>query len=97
VFFGNAANFPWRSHAAWFLAQMRRWGYIPADCDADVAVDIFRPDLFAEAARSLGLPVPTTTRKGEGRHRNSWSLRATPTSIPMGPDLFIDGVVFDQE
>jgi two-component system, oxyanion-binding sensor len=95
VFFANAANFPWRSHARWFLGQMRRWDYL--DTDAEVAAAIFRPDLFIEAASSLGLPVPTVTSKTEGTHTAPWQLPASPTSIAMGPDQFIDGAVFDAE
>jgi two-component system, oxyanion-binding sensor len=95
VFFANAANFPWRSQALWFLDQMRRWGYIGADVDAKAASAIFRPDLFVEAAGLLGLAVPETWIKGEGSHSAGWSLRATPAPIPMGPDRFMDGAFFD--
>jgi two-component system, oxyanion-binding sensor len=33
VFFRGAATFPWRSHALWFLNQMRRWGLIGESID----------------------------------------------------------------
>ena len=94
VFFANAATFPWRSHAEWYLHQMMRWGYVDAAADVDRACAIFRPDLYAEAARSLGVPVPAAARS-EGRHDGPWLLPATPASIQMGPDRFIDGTVFD--
>jgi ABC-type nitrate/sulfonate/bicarbonate transport system substrate-binding protein len=38
VFFANAANFPWRSHAQWFLRQMARWGYLPVGADLAAAM-----------------------------------------------------------
>jgi two-component system, oxyanion-binding sensor len=95
VFFANAATFPWRSHALWFLGQMRRWGYLGAEIDGVAAAAIFRPDLYAHAALSLGIPVPTTPIKNEGRHSASWKLSATPEPVAMGPDLFMDGAVFD--
>jgi two-component system, oxyanion-binding sensor len=95
VFFANAANFPWRSHALWFLGQMRRWGYVGADVDLKAASAIFRPDLFIQAARSVGLSVPTAWVKSEGGHSAAWLLPAAPMPIPMGPDRFMDGAYFE--
>src|SRR5690242_5021919 len=39
VFQRDAANFPWRSHADWFLAQMVRWQQAPADTDIKAVAD----------------------------------------------------------
>jgi two-component system, oxyanion-binding sensor len=94
VFAANAANFPWPSHAQWFLGQMRRWGYVGADVDDGAIAAIFRPDLFASAARELGLPVPQSWLKDEGSHAAQWELPAIPTPIPMAPDLLMDGAHF---
>jgi ABC-type nitrate/sulfonate/bicarbonate transport system substrate-binding protein len=95
VFFANAATFPWRSHAQWFLREMARWGYLDGAIEPAVANDVFRPDLYAQAAGSLGLPVPTTDARSEGRHTQAWLLPASPTPIQMGPDCFLDGARFD--
>ena len=95
VFFANTANFPWRSHALWFIDQMRRWGYIGADVDPIAASAIFRPDLFVQAAGPLGLAVPEAWVKSEGSHSAVWLVRATPAPIPMGPDRFMDDALFD--
>ena len=95
TFSGNAANFPWLSHAEWFLSEMRRWGYLGADADARAAAAIFRPDLYAEAAAAVGLPVPARRSKDEGRHKTGWLLPASPEPIAMGPDTFVDGAVFE--
>lgn len=95
TFSANAANVPWPSHAKWFLSQMRRWGYLGVDADAQSAVAIFRPDLYADAAAAIGMPVPATPIKSEGRHESTWLLPASPRPIAMGPDTFIDGAVFD--
>jgi two-component system, oxyanion-binding sensor len=95
-FFAHAATFPWHSHALWFLQQMVRWGYLAAEADcAGVAAAAYRPDLYASAAREIGIPVPRTTSKREGDHDGPWSLAATPTSIAMDADLFCDGSAFD--
>ncbi|HUC12564.1 MAG TPA: CmpA/NrtA family ABC transporter substrate-binding protein [Stellaceae bacterium] len=95
VFFGNAASYPWRSHAQWFLQQMARWGYIDDGVDIVATAAMFRPDLYAEAARSLELPVPITAVKREGEHAGSWLLPAAPCPIEMRPDRFLDGAMFD--
>jgi len=95
VFFANAATFPWRSHALWFLHQMRRWGYLDDTADASAATGIYRPDLYAEAANALGLPVPSSDMKTEGGRHHPWLLPAVPSPIAMGPDRFCDSARFD--
>ena len=51
-FHGAGAGFPAPPHAAWFLAQMRRWGWLEAAANpAAVARLVYRPDLYARAAR----------------------------------------------
>ncbi|MEI9987662.1 MAG: CmpA/NrtA family ABC transporter substrate-binding protein [Aliidongia sp.] len=95
VFFAQAATYPWRSHARWFLGQMARWGEVPAALDQDAAaLRIYRPDLHAEAARALGLAVPRTDRKPEGGHDAPWQLAADPVPIEMAPDPFCDRASF---
>jgi len=95
VFAANGATYPWRSHAQWFLQQMTRWGYIGSDVDCSAACDAFRPDLYAEAARSVGISIPTISVKSEGYHDATWHLPALPTAIAMGPDRFLDGARFE--
>jgi two-component system, oxyanion-binding sensor len=96
LFFANAATFPWRSHAFWFLNQMQRWGYLDDQIDQGRAASIYRPDLYAEAASVLGLSVPATDMKTEGSHDHPWLLPALPSPIPMGPDRFCDDADFHQ-
>jgi len=67
VFHADDAGFPWRSHAAWFLSQMARWGQIAPDLDVmATAAEVYRPDLYRQAARSLGLPSPAEDARIEG-------------------------------
>jgi len=98
VFHRYAANFPWRSHATWFLTQMIRWGQIeqPLDIRATAAA-VYRPDLYREAAQALGVPAPSIDDKTEGLHAGAWTLDAASTPIAMGPDRFFDGRVFDPQ
>ena len=57
VFFRNNANYPYYSDAIWFMTQMRRWGQIPEqqsdDWYMDMAKEVYRPDIYEKAARSL--------------------------------------------
>lgn len=90
-----AANFPWTSHAMWLLLQMLRWGQLarPIDLLATAAA-VYRPDLFRQAARAVGIPAPSVDLKSEGTHSERWWLTAASEPIAMGSDRFIDGREF---
>jgi nitrate/nitrite transport system substrate-binding protein len=96
VFFRFGATYPWRSHALWFLTQMIRWGQIDRPIDlAATAAEVYRPDLYREAAEGLDLAVPTVDYKTEGHHTRGWTLEQATTRLAMGPDRFFDGGRFD--
>ncbi len=96
IFHRQLANFPWRSHADWFLAQMVRWGQVaPRDDMPAIADRVFRCDIYRAAASELGLPCPLTDRKAEGAHADPWILPTNGRPVAMGPDRFLDGSVFD--
>jgi NitT/TauT family transport system ATP-binding protein/nitrate/nitrite transport system substrate-binding protein len=95
-FHTQAANFPWRSQALWFLAQMRRWDLIGPDVDLEaLARRVYRPEIYAAALSPIGAPIPLSDSKPEGAHDAPWRLPASPTPIGMEPDPFCDGAVFD--
>lgn len=96
VFHRYAANFPWRSHAVWFLTQMIRWGQItePVAIQA-IASAVYRPDLYRDAAAHVGVAVPKFDFKVEGAHSAPWTLEQASAPIAMGPDRFFDGRIFD--
>ena len=96
VFFRYAANFPWRSHAMWFLTQMLRWGQIDTAINIKaVADEVYRPDIYSAAANTLDIFTPHLAYKTEGYHQSGWVLHEGKQRIPMGPDRFIDGALFD--
>ena len=69
VFHRNHANFPWRSHADWFLKQMVRWGQVPPSIDIEATSDrVYRTDLFRAAANEMGIACPETDRLPPGGH-----------------------------
>ena len=96
AFFRGAATFPWRSHALWFLTEMRRWGLIEAGVDLyALAARVYRPDLYRTVLGSLREPIPTIDVKPEGAHSALWSVEGSPGPILLPPDRFCDGRVFD--
>ncbi len=57
VFFRYYASYPYYSDCIWFLTQMRRWGQLSEDQPDEwylaKAKEIYRPDLYMEAAALL--------------------------------------------
>jgi two-component system, oxyanion-binding sensor len=91
-----AANYPWRSQALWILGQMARWGQTPPDAAlTEIAQTVYRPDLYAAAAKSLGVSIPLEEKRYEGAQADSWKIAGTNGPIDLAPDRFFDGVVFD--
>ncbi len=96
VFNRYAANFPWRSHALWFLSQMQRWGQAPRDPALEpAAAAVYRPDLYRTAAAAVGQAAPRVDLKVEGAHAEPWILGDTPSSLAMPADRLLDGRAFD--
>lgn len=97
VFNRYAATFPWRSHAAWYLTQMLRWGQIDKAINIKkIAETVYRPDIYREAAKALGMAAPTIDYKTEGTNKAAWTLKETTGApIAMSSDLFFDGKTYD--
>ncbi len=96
VFYRYAATFPWQSHAEWFITQMYRWGQIDHAMDIKkAAAQVYRPDIYREAAKEVGAPYPTIDYKTEGEHAKPWTLDQATSPIAMGPDRFFDGMTYD--
>lgn len=91
-----AANFPWRSHAVWMLCQMLRWGQIEKAIDLrGVASEVYRSDLYREAAADLGVACPSADEKAEGVHATAWRAAGVPVDLELGADLLFDALGFD--
>jgi ABC-type nitrate/sulfonate/bicarbonate transport system substrate-binding protein len=66
LFHQNDASFPWRSQAVWLLGQMERWGQASNSVDAaEVAANVYRSDLYREAAAAVGSPAPDADERLE--------------------------------
>jgi len=96
VFHRYAANFPWRSHAVWFISQMLRWGQIDHAIKPEtLAAAVYRPEVYRAAATELGIQYPEIDYKREGIHTEGWALMSGDDTIVMGPDRFMDEREFD--
>lgn len=91
VFFRYNATYPYYSDAIWYLTQMRRWGQIAeAKDDAwykKVAADVYRPDLYAIAAKEL-------IKEGAANAAEFPNFDTETGFKPPEPD-FIDDVIYD--
>lgn len=86
VFQRNAANFPWRSHADWFLAQMIRWGQVAPGIDIKATSDrVYRTDLYRAAALEMGVACPEVDRLPPGGHGEPVmpAMSAEPQQFPI--------------
>lgn len=56
---GGSVNFPRRAHAAWFMTQYVRFGYLPSLPDVKgIASKLILTDLYKEVAKEMKLSVP---------------------------------------
>jgi NitT/TauT family transport system ATP-binding protein len=94
----KAATFPWKSHALWFYSQMVRWGQVRHDArNEQLARETYRPDLYREALRPLGVALPSANSKVEGALKAATPVGSAGASLVLGPDGFFDGRVFDPD
>lgn len=98
IFHHYTANFPWRSHALWYLSQMIRWGQIDAPTQVEqIANACYRPDVFRMAAKHLDVPYPLVDTKSEGHIDRAWILDDANVPIAMPRSDFIDGGQFNPD
>jgi nitrate/nitrite transport system substrate-binding protein len=88
VFHRYAANFPWRSQAAWFGHALHGAGLTAGHGTPTTA---FRPALYVRAAQEIGVPYPLLDSKPEGAHDAPWTLDDASAPIRMGREVAFDG------
>ena len=94
----EAANFPWRSQAAWLYSQMVRWDFMAFDpAQAAAAGDVFRPDVYRSALAGSGAPLPGASSKLEGGLDEPIGAGSTQGRLTLGRDRFFDGRAFDPD
>jgi hypothetical protein len=95
----EAANFPWRSQAAWLYSQMLRWDGTPFSAgEAEAAQAVFRPDIYRAALTGSAAPLPNASSKLEGAiGAGSIGAGSTQGRLILGSDAFFDRRAFDPE
>lgn len=94
----EAANFPWRSQAAWLYSQMARWDGVGfAADDAAAAAAVFRPDLYRAALAGSGAVLPGASSKLEGGLAAPTGAGSVQGRLMLGADRFFDNRQFDPE
>ena len=94
----EAANFPWRSQAAWLYSQMLRWDGTPFSAEeAARAEGVFRPDLYRAALAGSGAVLPGASSKLEGAIGESLGAGSVQGRLMLGADRFFDGRAFDPD
>jgi len=91
VFFRYNATYPYYSDAIWYLTQMRRWGqiseYKPDSWYIDIAKKVYRPDIYAQAAKEL-------IKEGKVNAKDFPDF-AKETGYKAPQKHFIDNIVYD--
>lgn len=94
----EAANFPWRSQAAWLYSQMIRWDSNRfSAADAATAAGVFRPDIYRAALAGTGAPLPGASSKLEGGLEEPIGAGSVQGRLVLGSDRFFDGRAFDPD
>jgi nitrate/nitrite transport system substrate-binding protein len=86
VFARYAANFPWHSHGAYCLTQMQEAGQLRQSVADALAVlpQVYRTDLYRQAAEQVGLPYPLQDHLPAGEYVAPWVLQEASQPLAMG-------------
>ncbi|MGX9355091.1 ABC transporter substrate-binding protein [Roseobacteraceae bacterium S113] len=90
LFHKHAAQFPWRSQAAWIATQMGADGAGIARAKSS-----FRSDLFRQNLGEIGTDLPGASEKVEGAMVHATAVASSRGHMILGPDAFFDGKTFD--
>jgi len=73
-----------------------RWGQIDQAVNIrQVASEVYRPDIYRNAAAQLGIACPPGDYKTQGTHVDPWTLQESSSLIRLGADRFCDLRPFD--
>lgn len=94
-FFHGAANFPWRSQAAWIAFQMAgRLGLERQDATKRARA-VFRTDLYRRNLADIGAVLPGASDKIEGGLAQDTAVAAEQGRLILTPNQFFDDEIFD--
>lgn len=94
-FHDGAANFPWRSQAAWFAAHLAERHGLDLAQAVQAAKAICRTDLYRKNLRGVGADLPGASEKLEGAIDHPLAVSSERGTMILSPDRFFDGQIFD--
>lgn len=94
-FHDRAANFPWRSQAAWIGAEIARLTGMNRQTVIAAAQRTVRPDCYRQHLGPMGVDMPGASAKIEGALSHPMAVASTRGEMILGPDAFFDGETFD--
>lgn len=92
-FQGQAATFPWRSQAHWFLSQMRSWQQLPVHAAVARVDGCWRGDWYRAFLHEL-TDAPLEDLKVEGACATAGTVAGRDGRLSVLSDRFCDGAVF---
>lgn len=96
-FHAGAANFPWRSQAAWIGGQIAgRLGLEKAQA-MSAARAVFRTDLYRQHLGETGALLPGASAKVEGGIAEGTAVASDNGQLLLRENRFFDGRVFDPD
>lgn len=94
-FHHGAANFPWRSQAAWIATQLARRHRLDPLAAIAAARKVFRSDLYRLHLHGTGADLPGASDKLEGALTVPTAASAAEGRLILPPDGFFDARIFD--
>ncbi|WP_208349929.1 CmpA/NrtA family ABC transporter substrate-binding protein [Pseudaestuariivita rosea] len=94
-FHGGAANFPWRSQAAWIASNLAGRMKLDRSQAIQIAKSCFRADLYRDYLSEISVDMPGASEKLEGALVHPEAVASERGELILGPDAFFDGQIFD--
>lgn len=93
-FFQHSANFPWVSQAHWLASRLQFRKQLGKVTGAMVS-QVFRPDIFRDAAASMGIDTPVIDSKTEGQHQQPFILTGQFGPVSVASDQLLGEQLHD--
>jgi ABC-type nitrate/sulfonate/bicarbonate transport system substrate-binding protein len=94
-FHAGAANFPWRSQAAWIGAGLAGRNRLDVAAAIPVAAAVFRADLYRLHLRGTGAELPGASERLEGALAEPKVVAGERGPLILPSDRFFDARIFD--
>jgi hypothetical protein len=93
----GAANFPWRSQAAWIGSRLAKRLMLDEEKAVTAAKATFRSDLYRMHLGSAGAELPAASSKLEGGCDTPTPAASNRGRLVLARNSFFDGRIFDPD